>query len=76
MKVVVKSRKRLKTLTLTIGKRTKVLRGAKLAKLRRGNRYTVRVVARGGTVVRAVGRNTKGKRPIRQKRRVRCQRGS
>ncbi len=72
VRIVVRSRRPLTSLRLQVGKRAKTLRGPALARLRKGRRYVVRVTARGGTVVRAVGRNAGGKRPIRTKRRVRC----
>lgn len=73
VKITVRSKRALKSLRIRAGAIKKTLRGKRLARLRRGgNRYVVRVKAKGGTIVRAEGRNTAGKRPIRAKRRVRC----
>ena len=73
VKLVVRSKRPLKTLKVQAGGRTvKTLKGKALKRLRKGRRYVVRVQAPGGTVVRAIARNFGGKRPIRTKRRVRC----
>jgi hypothetical protein len=71
VKLVVKSRRPLKVLRVRAGGRTlKVLRAGRLAKLRKGRRYVVRVVARGKVV--AVAENFGGRKPIRVKRRAAC----